>query len=84
MMKDNNATKESIIYEIKVRGALDGSWSDWFNGMMINYANGITTLKGKVKDQSILRGMLTKIWDLNLTLISINQVNESEDQSASE
>lgn len=83
-MKDKNAAMESIIYEIKLQGALDGSWSDWFNGMMINYANGITTLRGAVKDQSILRGMLTKIWDLNLTLISINQVNKSEDQSTSE
>lgn len=83
-MKDKNAAMESIIYEIKLQGALDGSWSDWFNGMKINYANGITTLRGAVKDQSILRGMLTKIWDLNLTLISINQVNKSEDQSTSE
>jgi hypothetical protein len=47
--------------------------------MAIIYADGITTLTGAVSDQSILRGMLTKIWDLNLTLISINQVNTGED-----
>jgi hypothetical protein len=70
----SEATK-NIMYEIKVQGALDGSWSDWFNGMAIIYEDGITTLTGTVKDQSILRGMLTKIWDLNLTLISIDQVN---------
>jgi hypothetical protein len=78
-MNKINATTKNIMYEIKVQGALDGSWSDWFNGMAIIYADGITTLTGAVSDQSILRGMLTKIWDLNLTLISINQVNTGED-----
>ncbi len=75
MKEDKKTTAESFLYEIIVQGALDGSWSDWFNGMAINYADGVTTLRGKVKDQSVLRGMLSKIWDLNMTLISINQVN---------
>lgn len=78
MMKGKNAATESIIYEIKVQGALDDSWSDWFSGMAISYAEGVTTLRGKVIDQSVLRGMLSKIWDLNLTLISINQVGPSD------
>jgi hypothetical protein len=75
MKKGINSTTESLLYEIKVQGALDGSWSDWFSGMAISYIDGVTTLRGEIKDQSILRGILSKIWDLNLTLISINQVN---------
>ena len=84
MKKDKNTPTESKLYEVKVQGVLDGSWSDWFNGMAISYADGISTLRGMVKDQSILRGILTKIWDLNLTLISINQVNRDKDNIQSD
>lgn len=83
-MKNDKTKPQNKIYEIKVEGTLDDSWSDWFSGVAISCADGVTTLRGKVMDQSVLRGMLTKIWDLNLTLISINQVNKSEDQSPSE
>jgi hypothetical protein len=62
-------------YQIKVRAELDERWSDWFNGMTVQSEHGgdnppITTLTGPA-DQSALRGMLAKIWDLGLTLISV-------------
>ena len=65
-------------YQIKVEGKLDQSWSDWFSGLTITVEGksqgpALTTIIGAV-DQSTLRGILTKIWDLNLTLISVIRV----------
>ena len=52
-------------------------WQEWFNGMMIATEQGkdgvITTLKGLVADQAALRGILNKLWDLNLTVISVKR-----------
>lgn len=64
-------------YQIKVQGKLDEGWSDWFSGMTVTFEGDsapITTLTGAVADQSALRGILTKIWDLNLTLVSVNRI----------
>ncbi|MBN1429177.1 MAG: hypothetical protein JXB07_12450 [Anaerolineae bacterium] len=73
--------KLSARYEIKAQGKLDTQWSDWFNGMMITseeYGEGatLTTLIGAVRDQSALRGILTRIWDLGLTLYSVTRLDE--------
>jgi hypothetical protein len=67
-----------MTYEIKLQGCLDKSWSSWLEGMRINYEDNCTVLTGKMADQSALRGLLTKIWDLNQILISINQIPVSE------
>jgi len=74
---------ESAVYQIKVKGVLDRTWSDWFNGMAITFEHAgdgppITTLSGAVADQSRLRGILIKVWDLNLTLISVRQIESEE------
>jgi hypothetical protein len=74
---------ESVVYQIKVKGVLDRKWADWFNGMAITFEHTsdsppITTLSGAVADQSKLRGILTRIWDLNLTLISVRQIESEE------
>ena len=66
-------------YQIKVQGRLDEGWSDWFSGMTVTFENEgddapITTLTGAVTDQAALRGILPRIWDLNLTLISVNRI----------
>lgn len=61
-------------YLIKVEGQLDKSWSGWFSGLTVTYEDGVSALSGHVADQAALRGILTKIWDLNLTLISVNRV----------
>lgn len=67
-------TDEQAVYQIKVQGKLDEKWSDWFNGMTVTFESDITTLTGAVVDQAALRGILDKIWDLNLTLISVNRI----------
>jgi hypothetical protein len=71
-----------VAYQIKVQGRLDENWSDWLNGMTIEFENEcdgppITTLTVAVADQARLRGILSRIWDLNLTVISVAQI-ESE------
>ena len=65
-----------IIYQIRVQGRLDENWSDWFSGMTITFEGGVTTLTGPVADQAALRGLLTRIWDLNLTLLSVTRGGE--------
>ncbi len=68
-------------YLIKVEGRLDESWSDWFSGLTITTESvqgnpHITKLTGVLPDQSVLRGILNRIWDLNLKLISVVPVDD--------
>ena len=63
-------------YQIKIKGHLSKSWADWFDGLTFtNKSDGTTTLTGKIVDQAALHGLLKKIRDLGLPLISVNQVN---------
>lgn len=64
---------QAVRYQIKVQGRLDEGWSDWFAGLTVTFESGVTTLTGPVADQSALRGILTRIWDLNLTLLSVTR-----------
>jgi hypothetical protein len=59
-------------YRITVHGRIGTHWSTWFDGLTVTPDNGITILEGKV-DQATLRGILSRIWDLNLTLISVTR-----------
>lgn len=61
------------LYEIRLKGHLDGRWSGWFDGMSITLAeNGDTVLTGLVVDQTALHGLLKKVRDLGLPLRSVN------------
>jgi hypothetical protein len=74
---------EQVAYRIRVRGKLDDCWSEWFSGLRITVESEsppVTTLVGDI-DQAALRGILNKIWDLSLVLISVNPVGESNDEA---
>jgi hypothetical protein len=62
-------------YEIRVRSHLDASWSDWLGGLTIRHdANGESLLITEIVDQSALHGMLNRLRDMGVILISVNPV----------
>jgi len=62
-------------YEIRVQGHLDARWAAWFDGLTLSHgSDGTTIIDGPVADQAALHGLLQKIRDLGLPLISVNQV----------
>ncbi len=66
-------------YEIRVKGHLDLRWSEWFDGLRItNGPNGETLLSGYIADQAALHGVLAKVRDLNLQLISVISVDSDQ------
>ena len=68
-----------LIYHIRVKGHLGSRWARWFDGMTVTpQANGDTLLTGPIVDQAALHGILTKIRDLGLTLISIMEVDSQQ------
>ncbi len=67
-------------YEIRLQGHLDPSWSDWFDGMtIIHQDNGDTLLAGTLTDQAALHGLLNRVSDLGILLISVNPVENTPD-----
>ena len=71
------------MYQIQVEGRLAKSWDGWFDGFAISRGVGpdgtpVITMAGRVADQAALRGALTKIWDLNLSLISVARTGEGQ------
>ncbi len=61
-------------YRIRVEGLLDPEWADWFNGLTIAHEGHETLLVGKVVDQAALQGVINKLWDLGLTLLSLQRL----------
>jgi hypothetical protein len=62
------------IYAIRVQGHLDQHWSVWFDGLAISYdADGTTVLRGSLVDEAALHGVLSKVRDLALPLLSVNR-----------
>jgi len=59
-------------YQLRVKGQLDPRWSEWFEGLTISHeTDGSTLLAGPVMDQAALYGILLKLHDLNLPLLSV-------------
>ncbi len=70
---------QPAIYRIRIKGHLNTSWADWFDGFALEHdPNGETTLTGPIVDQSALQGVLLNIGNLGLTLIAVNRVTLEE------
>jgi hypothetical protein len=66
---------QPVIYEIRIKGHLGGQWTDWFEGLTITLEdNSDTLLTGPVVDQAALHGLIKKVRDLGMPLISVNCV----------
>ena len=66
-------------YEIRVKGHLEAGWLDWFEGLQFqNLENGETSLIGPITDRLALRGVLDKLWDLGLSLLSLHHIEAEE------
>jgi hypothetical protein len=64
----------AVVYQIRIKGHLRGQWTDWFDGLTITLEeDGDTTLSGLVIDQAALHGLLKKVRDLGMPLISVNR-----------
>ena len=72
-MSNGRKYDDEAIYEIRLLGVLDQTWSDWFDGFTISRTDHETFLQGTVADQSALHGVLMKINGLGLTLISVRR-----------
>ena len=66
---------QPTVYQIRINGHLGRQWTDWFGGLSITLEdNGDTLLTGPVVDQAALHGLLKKVRDLGMTLLSVNRV----------
>jgi len=61
-------------YQITVKGQLGHEWSDWFDGLTVESDGTFTTITGNLLDQSALHGLLVRVRDLGIPLISVNRV----------
>ncbi len=74
-MNASTTDQEPGWYEVRLQGRLDRRWSAWFDGMnLTTETDGTTVLCGPVMDQAALHGLLARLRDLGLPLISVTQV----------
>ena len=68
--------RQPIIYQIRIKGQLGSQWTAWFDDLAITLEeDGNTLLTGAVVDQAALHGLLKKVRDLGMSLLSVNRVN---------
>ena len=81
-MANGREYDKPAVYQIRVKGNLEPMWSDWFDGLTITQpAAGETLLAGSVADQPALYGLLTKIMNLGLPLISVIRLEDPDRSS---
>jgi hypothetical protein len=80
-----NDAHAPLRYEFRIRGHLDQHWSTWFGGLALTREDdGTTTLRGAVTDQAELHGLLAKVRDLGVTLISLTSIDAAHDPDSLE
>ena len=75
-------SSQPIVYQIRLKGLLSHQWTEWFEGLTITLEeDGNTLLTGTVVDQAALHGLLKKVRDLGMPLISVNRVNPNQEDA---
>lgn len=70
---------QPMVYQIRIQGHLGSEWTDWFEGLTLTLEdNGDTFLTGSVVDQAALHGLLRKVRDLGMPLVSVNRVERGQ------
>jgi hypothetical protein len=78
-LEQNPTQSQSVIYQIRLKGHLGSEWTDWFEGLTITLEeDGDTLLTGPVIDQAALHGLLKKVRDLGLPLVSVCPVDPGQ------
>jgi hypothetical protein len=74
-----SAGDQGRFFEIRVKGHLDDSWSDWLEGMEVRLlGNGEMILFGQIRDQAALIGILNRLYSLNLSLLSVSETSHQK------
>ncbi len=72
---------DTPIYQIRIQGQIDESWSDWLGGLAITpQPDGETLLSGSIVDQAALHGILDRLYAMNLTILSVVQVRSASEK----
>ena len=75
----NTDPNQPMVYQIRIKGHLGRQWTDWFEGLTITLEeDGDTLLSGPVIDQAALHGLLKKVRDLGMPLLSVNRVEPGQ------
>ena len=70
---------QPVVYQIRIKGQLDSQWTDWFEGLTITLEeDGDTLMTGPVVDQAALHGLLKKVRDLGMPLVSVGPVEPGQ------
>jgi hypothetical protein len=76
---DRGNELDKTFYEIQVKGRLDERWEEFFDGMAVASKDDVTTISGVVADQAALHGLLERVRDFGLVLISVNSAGSEKE-----
>ncbi|MBA2470276.1 MAG: hypothetical protein H0V37_12805 [Chloroflexia bacterium] len=80
-MRPGTDSGQPKVYQIRIKGHLGHQWTDWFDGMTLTpEENGDTFVTGPVVDQAALHGLLRKVRDLGLPLLSIVRIDPKQEE----
>ncbi len=75
----NESAGQQSYYQIEIEGHLDTRWQDWFGGLTVTKtADGHTILSGPIRDQAALYGLLKKVRNLGMPLLSVNRLESNQ------